>query len=168
MTKEEEFENKCKSYEFDLCLYCRDCDYIHGNAEPCQHLIDTRHGYKDGYEKGFSDGYENGKQNERELQCGKTNLLRDVKRLEKENELLKKNAIIWHKVTYFDEPDENGYITADNPAEEGREYLVMLKNRRIVISALDFDSGGYFFEDYDWEDVEAWAELPSVEVEGGN
>ena len=162
MTKEEEVENKCKSYEFDLCSYCRDCDYIHGNDEPRQHLIDARHGYKDGYKKGFSDGYEEGKKNERELQCGKSNLLRDVENLKKENEQLKKNVIQWHKVTCFDEPDENGYITAGNPAEEGKDYLVLLKNKRITISALAYDDNGYFFEDFDWKEIEAWAELPEV------
>lgn len=41
------------------------------------------------FKKGFSVGYEDGKQNERKLQLGKTNLLRDVERLEKENEQLK-------------------------------------------------------------------------------
>ena len=82
--------------------------------------------------------------------------------LVKENEQLKKNAILWHKVTCFDEPDENGYITASNPAEEGKEYLILLKNKRILISKLDCDDDGYFFEDIYWEDIEAWAELPEV------
>lgn len=82
--------------------------------------------------------------------------------LVKENEQLKKNAIVWHKVTCFDEPDENGYITASNPAEEGKDYLVLLKNKSIAISGLAYDDDGYFFEDFDWEDIEAWAELPEV------
>ena len=38
----------------------------------------------------------------------------------------------------------------------------MLKNRRIVISALAYDSNGYFFDDFAWEDIEAWAELPKI------
>ena len=29
----------------------------------------------------------------------------------------------------------------------------------------DYNDVGYIFEDFDWEDIEAWAELPSVEVE---
>lgn len=36
------------------------------------------------FKKRFSVGYEDGKQNERKLQLSKTNLLRDVERLEKE------------------------------------------------------------------------------------
>lgn len=79
-----------------------------------------------------------------------------------EIEELKKNAIVWHKVTCFDEPDENGYITASNPAEEGKEYLLLLKNKRFVISELDYYSDEYFFDDFAWEDIEAWAELPEV------
>lgn len=156
------------------------------------------------FKKGFSEGYEDGKQNERKLQIGKSNLLRDVERLEKENEQLKikikalesankamvkeiddmsnggidvlikiaklkeeneqvkKTAIVWHKVTCFDEPDENDYVTAGNPAEEGKDYLVLLKNKRIAISGLAYEDDGYFFEDFDWEDIEAWAELPEV------
>lgn len=80
----------------------------------------------------------------------------------KENEQLKKNAIVWHKVTCFDEPNENGFITASNPVDEGKDYLVLLKNKRIAISGLAYDDDGYFFEDFDWEDIEAWAELPEV------
>lgn len=122
-----------------------------------------KYAFEYGYEKGFSDGFETGKQNGRKLQLGKSNLLRDVERLKKRNEQLKKNAIVWNKVTCFNEPDENGYITATNPAEEGKDYLVLLKNKRILISALAYDDDGYFFEDFDWEDIEAWAELPEVE-----
>ena len=85
-----------------------------------------------------------------------------IRELEEENEQLKKNAVVWHKVTCFDEPDENGYTVAGNPAEEGKDYLVLLKNKRILISTLGYDDDGYFFEDYDWEDIEAWAELPEV------
>ena len=85
------------------------------------------------------------------------------KMIEEENEQLKKNDIVWHKVTCFDKPDENGYITANNPAEEGKDYLVLLKNKHILISKLGYDDDGYFFEGYDWEDIEAWAELPRVE-----
>lgn len=94
------------------------------------------------FKKGFSEGYEDGKQNERKLQIGKSNLLRDVERLEKENERLKKNAIVWHKVTCFEEPDENGYITTGNPAEEGKDYLVLLKNKRIALSGLAYEDDG--------------------------
>lgn len=114
------------------------------------------------FKKGFSVGYEDGKRNERKLQLGKTNLLRDVERLEKENEQLRKNAIVWHKVTCFDEPDENGYITASTPVDEGKEYLVLLKNKSIAIDRLTYNDVGYIFEDFDWEDIEAWAALPKV------
>lgn len=79
-----------------------------------------------------------------------------------EIEELKKNAIVWHKVTCFDEPDENGYITASSPAEEGKEYLLLLKNKRFVISELYYCSDGCFFDDFAWEDIEAWAELPEI------
>ena len=86
-----------------------------------------------------------------------------IRELEEENEQLKKNAVVWHKVICFDAPDENGYITASNPAEEGKEYLVLLKNKSIAISRLDYNDVGYIFEDFDWEDIEAWAELPEAE-----
>ena len=90
-------------------------------------------------------------------------LLEIIGELREENEQLKKNAIVWHKVICFDAPDENGYITASNPAEEGKEYLVLLKNKSIAISRLDYNDVGYIFEDFDWEDIEAWAELPEAE-----
>lgn len=92
------------------------------------------------------------------------NAYNEALKLEEENEELKKNVLVWHKVTCFDKPDENGYITANNPAEEGKDYLVLLKNKRILISTLGYDDDGYFFEGYDWEDIEAWAELPFVEA----
>lgn len=90
-------------------------------------------------------------------------LVTRVGELKKENEQLKKNAIIWHKVTCFDEPDENGYITASKPTEEGREYLLLLKNKRILIDTLYYGADGYFFDDFAWKDIEAWAELPREE-----
>ena len=97
-----------------------------------------------------------------EKQLKNEELKTQVDILREENEQLKKNAIVWHKVTCFDDPDENSFITANNPAEEGKDYLVLLKNKHIVISALAYDDDGYFFDDFDWEDIEAWAELPEV------
>ena len=104
----------------------------------------------------FNEGYEAGKKNERELQCGKKHL----ENLAKENEALKKSALVWHKVTCFDKPDENGYITTDNPAEEGKEYLLKTKYG-FEVDTLDYDDTGFFFK-YDWSEIEAWAELPEV------
>lgn len=57
-------EEEVEDYGFDLCSSCRDCGYVCGKHEPCQHLIDAKHGYKDGYEKGFSDACELAKNNE--------------------------------------------------------------------------------------------------------
>ena len=54
--------------------------------------------------------------------------------------------MIWHKVTCFDKPDENGYITANNPAEEGKEYLLLLKNKHYVVDELTYDGIGFCFE----------------------
>lgn len=104
----------------------------------------------------FNEEYEAGKKNERELQCGKNHL----ENLAKENEALKKSALVWHKVTCFDKPDENGYITTDNPAEEGKEYLLKTKYG-FDVDTLDYDDTGFFFK-YDWSEIEAWAELPEV------
>lgn len=92
------------------------------------------------------------------------NALDKIKELEKENEQLKKNAIVWHKVTCFDEPDENGYITASVPVDAGKDYLVLLKNKSIAIDRLTYNDVGYIFEDFDWEDIEAWAKLPEVKL----
>ena len=41
-----------KDYEFGLCSCCRGCGYTYGQDKPCQHLVDAKHGFKDGYEKG--------------------------------------------------------------------------------------------------------------------
>lgn len=102
---EEELEKKAKKYELET--------WGMGNEK-------LQEAYKDGFNDGYSDGYEIGKKNERELQCGKKHL----ENLAKENEALKKSSLVWHKVTCFSKPDENGYITTDNPVEEGKEYLL--------------------------------------------
>lgn len=135
---EEELEKKASVYELKVCG-------VHANSK-------LRQAYKDGY----ADGYEVGKKNERELQCGKNHL----EKLAKENESLKKSALVWHKVTCFDKPDENGYITTDNPAEEGKEYLLKTKYG-FDVDTLDYDDTGFFFK-YDWSEIEAWAELPEA------
>ncbi len=72
-------------------------------------------------------------------------------------ESLKKSALVWHKVTCFDKPDENGYITTDNPTEEGKEYLLKTKYG-FEVDTLNYDDTGFFFK-YDWSEIEAWAEL---------
>lgn len=83
-----------------------------------------------------------------------------VFKLLEENEGLKKNALVWHKVTCFDEPDEDGYITNDNPSDLGTQYLIRLKRGDFVVQKLtDFCNHGVVLEDYEWEDVDAWAEL---------
>lgn len=79
-----------------------------------------------------------------------------------EIEELKKNALVWHKVTCFDKPDENGFITNDAPAYDNREYLVRTKRGHYSIQELMEVDTGVVFEDYEWEDVDAWAELPEV------
>lgn len=73
---------------------------------------------------------------------------------------LKKNALEWHKVTCFDEPDENGYITNDCPGYDNREYFVRTKSGHYVIQELREIDNGIVFEDCEWEEIEAWAEIP--------
>jgi len=127
-----------------------------------KHIVSSKeeivHAYRVGFNAGYTDGYEVGKKNERELQCGKNHL----EKLAKENESLKKSALVWHKVTCFDKPDENGYITTDNPTEEGKEYLLKTKYG-FTIDTLDYDETGFFFS-YRFEEIEAWAELPEATV----
>lgn len=48
-------KKEAKKYEFYLCSLCRVCKYVYGQDESCQHLIDAKHGFKDGYKRGFSD-----------------------------------------------------------------------------------------------------------------
>lgn len=70
------------------------------------------------------------------------------------------NIIKWNPVKVFNEPDENGYVTYDNPSEEGKDYLVRRKNGTYGVYTLWESGDGMFFDDLDWEDVDAWAELP--------
>lgn len=65
-------------------------------------------------------------------------------------------------MTCFDKPDENGWITNDAPAYDNREYLVRTKRGYYSIQELREVDSGVVFEDYEWEDVDAWAELPEV------
>lgn len=83
-----------------------------------------------------------------------------IAELEKENEELKKNALVWHKVTCFDKPDENGFITNDCPGDIGEEFLVRSKFGDCSIRELVEVDNGVIFEDCEWEDVDEWAELP--------
>lgn len=96
------------------------------------------------------------------LQQGFEIICKRIAELEKENEELKKNALVWHKVTCFDKPDENGFITNDAPSVSGIIYFVKLKNGERKLLELEECDGGVFFEDYEWEDVDAWAELSRV------
>ena len=91
---------------------------------------------------------------------GSPEVKKHLENLAKENEALKKSAIVWHKVTCFSKPDENGYITTDNPVEEGKEYLLKTKYG-FAVDKLDYDETGFFFK-YDWSEIEALAELPEV------
>ena len=106
--------------------------------KPCKHICDSVNSYLYGLERGR-------------------------KELEEENQRLKKNALVWHKVTCFDKPDENGCITDDNPSELEKQYLIRLKRGDFVIQELtEACDYGFVLEDYEWEDVDAWAELPEV------
>lgn len=151
MTKEE-LKKKAKEYsESHARIYITTSDI----TKVVTSKDEVEHAYRVGFNAGYTDGYEVGKKNERELQCGKNHL----EKLAKENESLKKSALVWHKVTCFDEPDENGYITDDNPAEEGKEYLLKTKHG-FAVDTLEYGETGFFFSDYDYTEVEAWAELP--------
>jgi hypothetical protein len=151
---EKELEEKAEEYELNVCG-------IHANAK-------LRQAYKDGFNDGYSDGYEVGKKNERELQCGKKHIegLRNrIHSLEAENEALMKSAIVWHKIICEDDPDNTGrYLLENIPAEEDKEYLLKTKKYEFAIDKLDYAEAGFFFQDYDWSDIEAWAELPEVTV----
>lgn len=81
---------------------------------------------------------------------------------QREIEELKKNALVWHKVTCFDKPDENGCITYDASAYDYRKYLVRTKRGHYSIQELMEVDSGVVFEDCEWEDVDAWTELPEV------
>lgn len=96
------------------------------------------------------------------LECHFDEIEEDAKAIAEENEELKKNALIWHKVTCFDKPDENGCITNDAPAYDNREYLVKTKRGYYSIQELMEVDSGVVFEDCEWEDVDEWAELPEV------
>ena len=51
---EEEIEKAAERYGDDLCCICRDCGFYITRKNPCSHLVDAKHGYKDGlrnYEK---------------------------------------------------------------------------------------------------------------------
>lgn len=154
---EEDIEKKAEEYALEYV--CKNCEFCHELNPLCSSVENYIKAFKDGY----SDGYEVGKKNERELQCGKKHIegLRErIHSLEAENEALMKSALVWHKITCFDKPDENGYITTDNPTEEGKEYLLKTKYG-FTIDTLDYDETGFFFS-YGFEEIEAWAELPEV------
>ena len=68
--------------------------------------------------------------------------------------------MVWHKVTCFDKPDENGWIINDAPAYDYGKYLVRTKRGHYLIQELMEFYSGVVFEDCEWEDVDAWAELP--------
>lgn len=97
---------------------------------------------------------------------GKNYFNKFVKKCKENEELkeqiaeLKKNALEWHKVTCFDKPDENGWITCDAPSVSGIVYLVKLKDGGHEIRELEEYDGCTFFEDLEWEEIEAWAEIP--------
>ena len=77
-------------------------------------------------------------------------------------EQLKKSAIVWHKIIYQDDPDNTDRcLVANSPAEEDKEYLLKTKYG-FAVDKLDYDETGFFFQDYDWDSIEAWAELPEV------
>lgn len=154
---EEEIEKKAEEYALEYV--CKNCELCHELNPLCSSV--------ENYIKAFKDGYEVGKKNERELQCGKTHRRSKGKihSLETENEALMKSALVWHKVTLFDEPDENNCITADAPCEIGKQYLVRLKRGGYAVQTLDEDEHeGFIFEDYGWDEIEAWAELPEATV----
>lgn len=88
--------------------------------------------------------------------------LEDRVKVIKEIEKLKKNALVWHKVTCFNKPDENGWITNDVPAYDDKKYLVRTKRGHYSIQELMETDTGVIFEDCEWEDVDEWAELPEV------
>ena len=150
---EKELKEKANVYELKVCGE-------HSDAK-------LRQAYKDGFNDGYSDGYEVGKKNERELQCGKKHIegLRErIHSLETENEALMKSALVWHKVTCEDDPDNaDRYLLENNPSEENKEYLLKTKYG-FAVDKLDSDDTVLFFQNYDWSSIEAWAEIPEVTV----
>lgn len=85
------------------------------------------------------------------------------KSLVAENKSLKKNAIVWYKVEHFDEPDEGGFVVGGTPAEDGKSYFVLSKEKEIIVALLCCDEDGYYFDELYWKDIEAWAEIPKAE-----
>lgn len=165
---EEEIEEKAKKYSFEKV--CKECGYSFSCSDKnslCSKLKNSLRIYQDGFNDGYSDGYEVGKKNERELQCGKNyieGLRKRIHSLEAENESLRKSGIVWHEITCEDDPDNAGrYLLENNPGEEDKEYLLKTKHG-FAIDTLDYGDTGFFFQDYDWSELEAWAELPEVTV----
>lgn len=145
--------------------------------------------YKDGYDQGKADCLIEGKTADDCIRCAKdlikvqkeneafvANLKESVEIQEKTVESLtdkiarllqlveqlKKSAIVWHKIIYQDDPDNTDRcLVANSPAEEDKEYLLKTKYG-FAIDKLDYDETGFFFQDYDWDSIEAWAELPEV------
>lgn len=65
----------------------------------------------------------------------------------------RKNAIVWHKA--------DAGVSA---LEKNKEYMGLLKDGSIRSGAFWSTEDGYFFGGYDWEDIEAWAEMPGVRL----
>lgn len=81
---------------------------------------------------------------------------------QRENAELKKQVLKWHKVTCFDEPDENGFITNDNPSDVGCDFIIKLKSGTVTVDTLTECDCGIIFDNYDWEDIEAWCYIPEI------
>jgi len=133
----EQIEKETESYGADLCAYCRECE----GENPCQHKIDTMHGYKDGLKAGYHEGFKD---------CAKSRL---------------------NVTTISDCPikDEWHYVKNGDFPKEEKDYLVYLKEGDIDVMAiaLDGDLEPYLLTPcYNfYEDVIAWKEItPPKEI----
>lgn len=81
---------------------------------------------------------------------------------QRENAELKKQVLKWNKVTCFDEPDKDGFITNDNPSDVGCDFIIKLKSGTVTVDTLTECDCGIIFDNYDWEDIEAWCYIPEI------
>lgn len=68
----------------------------------------------------------------------------------------RKSAVVWHKI----DPDS----AIEPPLEDDKRYLVLFKDGDICSATFWRGSSGYFFEAFDINEIEAWAEMPEARL----
>lgn len=83
-------------------------------------------------------------------------VMKENTKLQEENERLKKNAIVWHKI----ELDK----IMEPPLKDGGRYLVLFKDGDICSADFWRGGSGCFFGAYASKEIEAWAEMPEAKL----